>query len=106
MALQYAIVAITAIFIMGMIWFRTRLQYSRRGTGLRLERSGRIYFASALVTIITGWVVAPSVGQALVPSPAVTPTLARIVWSLAVYYVFIVVHRVLKSQRVVLFTTV
>jgi hypothetical protein len=82
-----------------MIWLRTRMQYTRRGGGpLHLERAGWIYFASALGVLAIGWVAAPMLGRALWAGTAVTPTLLRVVWFLATYYVFILVHRVLRSR--------
>jgi hypothetical protein len=96
---QDAIVAISALFIVGMIWLRTRMQYARRGAGpLQLEPAGRIYFACVVALLIAGWVAAPWLGRALWPGPAVTPTLMRVIWCLTTYYLFILVHRVLKMR--------
>ena len=82
-----------------MIWLRTRMQYARRGVGaLQLAPAGRLYFGSAVALLIAGWVVAPLLGRALWPGPAVTPTLMRVVWCLATYYVYILIHRVLKMR--------
>jgi hypothetical protein len=101
---QLAIVAITALFIMGMIWLRTRMQYAQRGGGtLQLEPAGRIFFASAAGMLILGWVVAPLLGRALWPETAATPTLMRVTWYLATYYVFIVIHRFLKGRGTAVF---
>ncbi|HEY3786536.1 MAG TPA: hypothetical protein VGL55_14770 [Steroidobacteraceae bacterium] len=104
MLAQYLLIAITTVFIIGMIWLRTRLHYAQRGGGaLRLQPAGRIYFAAALGVLVIGWFAAPLVGRALWPGAAVTPTLMRVVWCLATYYVFILVHRVLKSRGTVVF---
>jgi hypothetical protein len=98
------ILAITGVFIIGMIWLRTRMQYSRPGGGsLRLERAGRIYFAAAVATLAIGWAVAPMLGRALWPGTGITPALTRVVWFLATYYVFIAVHRILKSRGTAVF---
>jgi hypothetical protein len=98
------ILALTAVFIIGMIWLRTRMQYSRPGGGpLRLERAGKIYFASALGALAVGWAVAPALGRALWPGTAITPALMRVVWFLATYYLFIGVHRVLRSRGAAVF---
>jgi hypothetical protein len=102
MAIQNIISAITVLFILGMIWLRTRMQYLRqmRG-GLQLQRAGRLYFAAAVVTLVLGWLLAPFIGRlAAWPDTLATPLLMRAIWSLATYYVFIVVHRILKIRGV------
>lgn len=104
MVSQYLIVTVTTVFILGMIWLRTRLHYVQRGGGaLRLQPAGRIYFAAALGVMVIGWFAAPLLGRTFWPGAAITPTLTRVVWSLATYYVFIIVHRVLKSRGTVVF---
>lgn len=100
---QAAIFAFTALFISGMIWLRTRMHYGRTAGPLRLEAVGRIYFAAAIALLIAGWVVAPLVGQAFWPHTGATPTLMRVVWCLAIYYIFILVHRVLVARGAVVF---
>ena len=98
---QDAIVPFTAVLMLGLIWVRTRIQYSNAGAGtgpLRLRRAGRIYFAAVLAVLALGWFAAPVVGQTFWPVPGVTPTLMRVVWCLATYYIFIVVHRVMKTR--------
>src|SRR5581483_4266468 len=101
---QYLIVAITTVFILGMIWLRSRLHYVERGRGtLRLQPAGRLYFASALGVLIIGWFAAPLVGRAIWPGAAVTPTLMRVLWGLATYYIYILVHRLLKSRGTMVF---
>jgi hypothetical protein len=105
MPAQNLIVAITAVFIVGMIWLRTRMHYARRGgAGLRLVRAGRVYFASAVAVLAIGWLAAPWIGRMLWPSTGATPTLMRVVWFLGTYYVFILVHRLLKSRGTVIFS--
>jgi hypothetical protein len=97
-------VPFTALFIVGMIWLRTRMQYARRGAGpLHLAPPGRIYFAAVISMLFIGWFAAPLIGQALWPTTGATPTVMRVVWCLATYYVFILIHRVLKSRGTVVF---
>jgi hypothetical protein len=101
---QDVIVPFTSLFIVGMIWLRTRMQYSRSGVGpLRLQPAGRIYFAAAVAVMAVGWFAAPVLGRALWPTTGATPTLMRVVWCLVTYYIFIVVHRILKIRGTVVF---
>jgi len=44
--------------------------------------------------------VAPLIGRLAWPDTNVTPLLMRVIWFLATYYVFIVVHRILKGKGV------
>ena len=97
------ITAGTAVFIVGMVWLRTRMHYPRGRERLSLTRAGRIYFAVLLGVLVLGWLVAPAAGHALWPAAASTPTLARVVWFLATYYLFIPLHRALKAQGVEVF---
>jgi hypothetical protein len=53
--------------------------------------------------LVLGWLVAPLLGRTFWPGSAVTPTLTRVVWFLATYYIFIFVHRLLKSRGVLVF---
>jgi hypothetical protein len=101
---QDAIVPFTALLMLGLIWIRTRIQYSREGTGpLRLQRAGQIYFGAALALLAVGWFAAPVLGRTFWPVAGVTPTLMRVVWCLATYYIFIVVHRVMKTRGTAVF---
>jgi len=101
---QDLISAITVLFIVGMIWLRTRMQYSRQARGvLELQRAGKIYFAAVIVMLLLGWLIAPAVGRTMLPDTNVTPGLMRVVWFLVTYYVFILVHRVLKTRGVAVF---
>jgi hypothetical protein len=101
---QDAIVPFTALLMLGLIWIRTRIQYSRAGTGpLRLQPAGRIYFAAVLALLAVGWFAAPLVGRTFWPVPGVTPTLMRVVWCLATYYIFIAVHRMMKTRGAAVF---
>jgi hypothetical protein len=102
---QDAIVPFTALLMLGLIWVRTRVQYSRAGAGgpVRLQRAGRIYFGAVLALLAIGWFAAPALGRTFWPVPGVTPTLMRVVWCLATYYIFIVVHRVMKTRGAAVF---
>lgn len=102
---QNIISAVTVLFIVGMVWLRTRMHYARQARGvLRLQPVGRLYFAVVLAVLLLGWIVAPLVGHALWPQTAnVAPGLMRAVWFLATYYVFIVVHRILQARGVEVF---
>lgn len=94
---------ITAVFIVGMVWLRTRMHYVRRARGaLRLAGAGRWYFAAVLVVLAAGWFVAPPIGRSLWPSGA-DSTILRVIWFLATYYVFIVVHRAMQARRIEVF---
>jgi len=101
---QDLISAVTVLFIVGMVWLRTRMQYVRRGQGtLRLQRAGKMYFAAVVVVLVLGWLGAPVVGHAVWPDVNVTPGLTRVVWFLATYYAFIIIHRVMKTKGVEVF---
>ena len=93
----------TAVFIVGMVWLRTRMHYPRGRERLLLTRAGRIYFAVLGGVLVLGWLVAPAAGHALWPAAPSTPTLARVVWFLATYYLFIPLHRALRSRGVEVF---
>jgi O-antigen/teichoic acid export membrane protein len=94
--------AITVLFIIGMIWLRTRMQYlagRRRGRRLQLELTGWVYFASAVALLAIGWFAAPILGSAFWPaSGGSSPALTRVIWFLLTYYVFILVHRYLRAR--------
>ena len=98
-----ALTAGTALFIVGMVWLRTRMQYPRGRATLSLTRAGRIYLAVLLALLVLGWFVAPAAGHALWPAALSTPTPARVVWFLAAYYLFIPLHRALRAQGVEVF---
>ena len=96
---QEMIVPFTALLMLGLIWVRTRIQDSSVAEGpLRLQRAGQIYFGAAITLLVIGWFAAPALGRTFWPMPGVTPTLVRVVWCLATYYVFIVVHRVMRTR--------
>jgi len=102
---QDVIVPFTALLMLGLIWVRTRIQYSREASAgpLRLQRAGQIYFGAAIAILVIGWFAAPVLGRAFWPMPGVTPTLVRVVWCLGTYYIFIVVHRVMKTRGTAVF---
>jgi hypothetical protein len=103
---QDLIVVFTSLFIVGMIWLRTRMQYRRPGTGpLQLAPSGRIYFGAVVLLLVIGFFAAPPIGGAFWPDTGATPTLMRVIWCLVTYYIFIVIHRVLKSRGTEVFTS-
>jgi hypothetical protein len=106
MGTQDIISAVTVLFIVGMIWLRTRMLYSREMRGvLQLQRAGRIYFTAVVAVLVLGWLVAPLIGRLAWPDTNVTPLLMRVIWFLATYYVFILVHRILKVKGVEVYKT-
>lgn len=107
MQTQDVISAVTVLFIVGMIWLRTRVLYTREVRGvLQLQRAGRIYFAAVAAVLVLGWLVAPLIGRLAWPDTNVTPLLLRVIWFLATYYVFILVHRILKVKGVAVYKPV
>jgi len=102
---QDLIVVFTSVFIVGMIWLRTRMQYMRRGAGpLQLSPPGRAYFGAVVVLLVIGFFAAPLIGEAFWPNTGITPTITRVIWGLVTYYIFIVTHRVLKARGTQVFT--
>jgi len=106
MSIQDLTSAVSALFILMMIWLRTRIQYAQRGRRLQLQRAGKIYFVAALAVLVVGWLAAPSVGAAFWPQTAASPVLTRVIWFMVAYYVFILVHRYLRLRNVEVFKTV
>jgi hypothetical protein len=99
-----AICAVAALFIAGMVWLRTRMHYPRGPQGRRsLSTAGAVYFAVLALLLVAGWFAAPPVARRLAAAVPVTPTLARVVWFLALYYLFIPVHLILKARGVMIF---
>jgi hypothetical protein len=99
-----AICAFTALFIVGMVWLRTAMHYAKTAGARRsLTAAGVIYFAVLGLVLVSGWFAAPHVARALAPSAPVAPTLARVVWFLAAYYLFIPVHLILKARGAAVF---
>jgi hypothetical protein len=102
---QDLIVVFTSVFIVGMIWLRTRMQYMRRGAGpLQLAPPGRAYFGAVVVLLVIGFFAAPLIGAAFWPNTGITPTITRVIWGLVTYYIFILIHRVLKARGTQVFT--
>jgi len=96
--------AVTALFIVGMVWLRTRMHYARAARGPRsLTAAGAVYFAALGVLLASGWLAAPLLARSLGAGAPVVPTVARVVWFLAAYYLFIPVHLLLKSRGVAVF---
>ena len=101
-----AICAVTALFVAGMVWFRTRMHYSRGMRGRRsLTAAGAGYFAALAVLLLSGWFAAPALARRLSTTVPVAPALARVVWFLGAYYLFIPVHLLLKARGAAVFTS-
>src|SRR5262249_20234650 len=98
-----AICAVTALFIVGMVWLRTRMHYARGAGRLSLTPAGRIYFVALAAALVSGWFAAPALGRALWPDAPVSATVTRVVWFLVSYYAWIPVHGVLTSRGPVVF---
>jgi hypothetical protein len=99
-----AICAVTALFIVGMVWLRTRMRYARGPQQRRsLTRAGAIYFAGLVALLGAGWFAAPLLARWTGSATPVAPTFARVVWFLAAYYLFIPVHLVLQARGVAVF---
>jgi hypothetical protein len=98
---------LAAVVIFGLIWLRTKVQYRQRGVVLALTRTGWQYFGSAALLMAIGWFVAPLLAP-LLGSPGhpvlpVMPTVLRVGWFLAIYYVFIGVHQLVKAREAAVF---
>jgi hypothetical protein len=101
---QALISAVTALFILGMIWLRTRMHYTRQVRGpLQLQRAGQVYFVVVIVVLLLGWLAAPTVGHALWPDTTATAAILRFGWFMGTYVIFIAVHRVLQARGVAVF---
>ena len=100
---QLLVPALTAVFMLGMAWLRARLHYARSGGSLRLSGAGLSFFAGLAAALVAGWWLAPPLGRTLWPGAASGATLARILWCLAVYYLAVALHRVLRSAGLDLF---
>jgi hypothetical protein len=99
-----AVSAAIALFIVGMVWLRTRIQYVAAPHGrLRLTAAGALYFAALGALLVSAWFAAPRIARGLASLAPVTPVLARSVGFLLVYYLFILVHRALKVRGVRVF---
>jgi hypothetical protein len=98
--------ALALLFILGMVWFRTRLHYAKAGAGpLRLTRAGGGYFAALLVLLVAGWFAASLLVRSLGLGALLSASFARAAWFLAVYLAFIPLHRVLLARDLRVFRT-
>ncbi len=96
--------ALALLFILVMVWFRTRLQYSRGYTGpLPLSCAGRAYFSALVALLAAGWFAAPLAVQYLGLAPVLSGTFARVAWFLALYLAFIPLHRSLALRGMAVF---
>jgi hypothetical protein len=101
---QDLIALLAGLFIFGMIWLRTRTQYTRQQRGvLHLTPAGRLYFAAVVALLVLAWFVAPLVGRASATAMAASSTLVRVIGFLVIYYLFIAVHRILGRRRIAVF---
>lgn len=112
-----AVGAVAALFILGMVWLRTRMHYQRaarreRARGLlsarpaarlTVTRAGWGYFAALMALFVVGWFAAPLLARRLAAAVAVPPVLARVIWFLLIYYLFILVHRALRTRGAAVF---
>lgn len=98
---------LAALVIFGMIWLRTKVQYRQRGVMLSVTRAGWQYFASAAALMLIGWLTAPHLapvfGLSARPGLPALPTVLRVAWFLATYYLFIGVHQWVKSRGAAVF---
>ena len=96
--------ALALLFILAMVWFRTRLHYPHApGEPLRLTRAGMGYFGALLCLLLVGWIVAPVLVRHLGLAATLTDTFARAAWFLFVYAIFIPAHRLLKARDIGMF---
>ena len=92
----------TALVLLGMIWLRTRMHYTRSVRGpMKLQPAGRVYFAVVIALLLLGWVLAPWLGRTF--SPTTPAAFLRGAWFLAIYFLFIPTHRILKARGVEVF---
>lgn len=99
-----AVGAFAALFIVAMVWLRTRMQYPKGVPGPRsLTAAGVTYFAALGLLLMAGWFAAPALARRMSSPVPAAPTLARVVWFLAVYYLFIPLHRMLRARGAAVF---
>ena len=99
-----ALSAVTALFIVAMVWLRTRMRYPRApGRRRSLTTAGVLYFVALAALLAAGWFAAPPLGRSLAASFPVAPAFARAVWFLAAYYLFIPLHLTLRARGVTVF---
>jgi hypothetical protein len=91
--------ALAALFMVGMLWLRTGMHYPKGSRSVRsLTAAGRVYFAVFVVLLASGWFAAPPLAHSLAGATPLPPTLARVVWFLAGYYLFIPLHGMLRAH--------
>ena len=99
----FAISALTFLFILGMVYLRTRMHYPK-GTGTRaLTAVGVGYFAALVLFLVIGYFAAPPLARSFLPGVPQTPALGRTIWFLAGYYLFIPVHGMLRARGLAVF---
>jgi hypothetical protein len=99
-----AVAAFAALFIVAMVWLRTRMQYPQGAAGGRsLTTTGLTYFAALGLLLVSGWFAAPALARRISLPVPVAPILARVVWFLAAYYLFIPLHRLLRARGLAVF---
>jgi len=92
--------AVALLFILAMAILRIRMQYAR-GAHHRLTGVGAVYFAVLVVLLGGGWFLAPRLGD----GTAFQVTLARVAAFLAVYFLCIPAHRLLRAMGAEVFKT-
>jgi glucan phosphoethanolaminetransferase (alkaline phosphatase superfamily) len=92
--------AVALLFILAMAILRIRMQYAR-GAHHRLTGVGAAYFAVLVVLLGGGWFLAPRLGD----GTAFQVTLARVAAFLAVYFLCIPAHRLLRAMGAEVFKT-
>jgi hypothetical protein len=96
--------ALAALFIVGMLWLRTGLHYAKGTRSVRaLTPAGGLYFAAFGLLLVAGWFLAPPLVRSLATATPLPPTLARVVWFLAAYYLFIPLHGMLRARGLPVF---
>ena len=96
--------AVTALFIVGMVWLRTRMHYAREARGVRALTAGGLgYFAALGLLLAGGWLVAPLLALRFGAGAPGMGTVARVLWFLASYYLFIPLHLLMKAHGVPVF---
>jgi hypothetical protein len=107
MAANDLLAAVAALGFFGMIGLRTKMQYRQRGVTLQLTRTGWWYFGGAAGMMALGWIaapwLAPLLGLAGHPALPVLPTVMRVAWFLATYYLFIGVHHWVRARGAAVF---
>jgi hypothetical protein len=99
-----AVCVVAALFIVGMVWLRTRMHYARKGqTGRSLTPAGAGYFTALGLALLAAWVFAPSLARLLAPNVPLNALLARVAGFLLVYYLFIPLHRALQAHGMAVF---